>query len=395
MSIAPKALADPWDERSVRRGPALSSRQRLAIVIVAAVAVAAWAANSSRPWQSWSHDAFWRIDRPLADPAPIVADGEFDAYATSAPECFPGGCATYWVPRYTSRSLTGTAALQADAMPDRPPWVDPGDRAIWGPSVARIGATYVMYFAATAAGGPNRGDKCIGTATSPTPTGPFQAAPGPMVCANPGFWALDPYAAADGTRWYLLWREDDAAHATGRIVGAQLSADGVGLGGAAKRTILTGRFAWEDGSRHGPPVPSTSGRRLPAVSGRKPAGIGPIENPAVARDPDTGQWLLTWSANRWDTADYATGLAMCSGPLGPCRVVSRDHPWLRTSHDPSIGTNASFTGAGGLSFLTAPDGHLYAMFAAYRGSGPPDDLGRVGWVYRVVVARGTYVLTEF
>jgi hypothetical protein len=35
------------------------------------------------------------------------------------------------------------------------------------------------------------------------------------------------------------------------------------------------------------------------------------------------------------------------------------------------------------------------MFAAYRGSGPPDDLGRVGWVYRVVVARGTYVLTEF
>jgi hypothetical protein len=395
MSVAPKALAARRDERSLRGGPASSSRRRLAIVVVAAVAVALWAASASRPWQSWSHDAFWKIDRPLADPAPIVADGEVDVYATSASECFPGGCPMYWVPRYTSRSLTATAALQADAMPDRPPWVDHADRAIWGPSVARIGATYVMYFAATAAGGPNRGDKCIGTATSPTPAGPFEAAHEPMVCADPGFWALDPYAVADGTRWFLLWREDDAAHTTGRIVGAQLSARGLGLRGAAKRTILTGRFAWEDGSRHGPPVPSTSGRRLPAVLGRSAAGIGPIENPDVARDPDTGQWLLTWSANRWDTADYATGLATCRGPLGPCRAVSRDRPWLRTSDDTSIGTNASFTGAGGLSFVTAPDGHLYAVFAAYRGSGAPDDLIRVGWVYRVVAARDTYVLTEF
>jgi hypothetical protein len=58
MAIAPKALADRRDERSVRRGPAFSSRRRLAIVIVAAITVAVWAANSSPPWQSWSHDAF-------------------------------------------------------------------------------------------------------------------------------------------------------------------------------------------------------------------------------------------------------------------------------------------------------------------------------------------------
>jgi hypothetical protein len=89
------------------------------------------------------------------------------------------------------------------------------------------------------------------------------------------------------------------------------------------------------------------------------------------------------------------GAVSVPGPLGPCRAVSSPRPWLRTSDDPSIGTNASFTGAGGLSFVTAPDGHLYAVFAAYRGSGAPDDLIRVGWVYRVVAARDTYVLSEF
>jgi hypothetical protein len=394
VPMPPKAQSDRGDDWSMRRGRPSSSRRRLALVVVVALAAAVWAASSLQPWPSWSHDGFWRIDRPLADPAPVVAHGEFDVYTTSAPECFPGGCPMYWVPRYTSRSLTATAALEADAMPDRPAWVDPGDRAVWGPSVTRIRATYVMYFAATAAWGPHRGDKCIGTATSPTPAGPFAPAHEPMVCAGPGFWALDPYAVSDGTRVFLLWREDDAAHPTGAIVGAQLRADAVGFGGAAKRTILIGEFAWEDGSRHGPPVPSTTGRRLPAAV-RHHGGLGPIENPAMARDPDTGQWLLTWSANRWDTPDYATGLATCRGPLGPCRAVSRRHPWLRTSHDPSIGTNATFTGAGGLSFLTAPDGHLYAVFAAYRGSLSPTDRTRVGWAYRVVAAHGTYVLTEF
>ena len=372
-----------------------SNRSRLATAIVVAFAIAVWAATSSPPWQSWSYDSFWKIDRPLADPALIYADGTFDVYTTSATECIPGSCQTYWVPRFTSPSLSATATLQADAMPGLPPWVDPGNRAIWAPSVARIGASYVMYFAATAVQGPNPGAKCVGAATSRTPAGPFISTGEPLVCASRGYWALDAYVMSDGTRWFLLWREDDAAHVSGKIVGAELSADGLGFEGEPKRTILTGQFPWEDGSRHEPPAPSDNGRRLPAGATRNPTGIGPIENPAMVRNPDTGQWLLTWSANRWDTADYATGLATCDGPLGPCQQVSRDQPWLCTSRDPSIDTSAVFTGAGGLAFVTGPDGHLYAMFHAYRGSGPPTDETRIGWAYRVVGSHGTYRLTEF
>jgi hypothetical protein len=374
-----------------------TSRRRLAITFVAALAIAVWAATSTsaQPWQSWSYDSIWNVDRSLSDPAPVFAEGGFDVYTSSATECFPTGCPTYWVPRFTSSSLSASAALQADAMPDLPPWVDPRDRDIWAPSVARIGASYVMHFAATAGGGTNSGAKCIGTATSLTPGGRFVPAGQPLVCASPGFWALDPYAVSDGNGWFLLWREDDATHTTGKIVGAQLSADGLGFQGAIKRTILTGQFAWENGSQHTRPSLSGTRRHVPAATAGNPSEIGPIENPAMARDPDTGRWLLTWSANRWDTADYATGLATCQGPLGPCRAVSRDQPWLRTSHDPSIDTTAAFTGAGGLSFVTGPDSHLYAMFHAYRGSGPPTNATRVGWAYRVIASHGTYKLAEF
>ena len=43
MSVAPKALAARRDERSLRCGPASSSRRRLAIVVVAAVTLHATA----------------------------------------------------------------------------------------------------------------------------------------------------------------------------------------------------------------------------------------------------------------------------------------------------------------------------------------------------------------
>ena len=129
--------------------------------------------------------------------------------------------------------------------------------------------------------------------------------------------------------------------------------------------MLVGEYPWEEGHADAP-------------------GIGPIENPALARHPATGEWLLTWSANRWETPAYATGLAICQGPLGPCHRVSRTSPWLRTSSDAGIiTTTASFGGAGGLSFVAGPDGQLCVVFHAYSGSGQAPHARRVGWLYRV------------
>ncbi len=292
-------------------------------------------------------------------------------------------------------------------MPERPAWVPASDRAIWAPSVAHVGGRYVLYFAATAASGPDRGHKCLGTAESPTPAGPFVPQDRPLLC-RAGFWTLDPYVVDDASGPVLLWRQDDDAHPTGRIVAARLRPDGLGLAdGAEVRTMMTGASAWEDGYTAGGAVAAAAlrgpartagtaaGRGRSAGAAADPAGIGPIENPALARDPATGTWLLTWSANRWETRDYATGLATCQGPLGPCQRVSTDAPWLRTSTDPAISTGARFDGIGGLTFVAGPDGALYALFHAYR-SGPADAPGgRFGWAYRVEAAGGGYRLVEF
>jgi hypothetical protein len=252
-----------------------------------------------------------------------------------------------------------------------------------------------MYFSATSGQGHAAGKKCIGAAVSTSPAGPFLPLGRALMCGPSGYWALDPYAVSDGVHVYLLWREDDAAHVRGKIVGAQLAPDGLSFRGATKRTLLAGEFPWEDGSRTAPSRRTGTGRRLPPGADAGRSGIGPIENPAVARHPDTGQWLLTWSANRWDTQDYATGLATCRGPLGPCERISRDEPWLRTSGDPAVDTGAEFGGAGGLSFVTGPDRELYAVFHAYRGTNTAAESERIGWAYRVVALDGRYELVEF
>jgi Glycosyl hydrolases family 43 len=352
-------------------------------------------------WPSWSGD------RPLADPGALYAAGAFHVYGTTATMCPPAGaagdCAELWVPRFTGPTLATPGTLAGDAMPDRPPWVAPEDRQIWAPTVAPVGDGFVLYFAATAGGRPAAGLKCLGAAVAPTPAGPFVPDPLPLRC-TPGYWNLDPAVVDDpaGGGPVLLWREDDRDHPTGRIVAARLAPGGRALAPGEPATLVEGEQPWEDG------YPDPAGDLLGvagAVTARAPfraaldadpTGIGPVENPAMARHPATGEWLLTWSANRWETHDYATGLATCDGPLGPCRRVSEAAPWLRTSADPAVTTSARFGGTGGLSFVGGPDGELYAVLHAYRGE-PGDGANgdRVGWAYRVAATPDGYRLTEF
>jgi Glycosyl hydrolases family 43 len=317
-----------------------------------------------QPATSWSWDPGERVDREAADPAALYADGGFHVYATSATHCVRGACRHYRVPRFGSPEPALPGRLEGDAMPGRPDWVAPDDDAIWAPAAARIGDRYVLFFAASAAGSGDAPLKCLGAAISPSPAGPFAPLPHPLHCA-PGYWSIDPYPVTDGQRWYLLWRQDDGANVTGRIVAARLSPDGLALAGSEMGTLLVGSYSWEEGYPDGTP------------------GIGPIENPAMARHPATGEWLLTWSANRWETQHYATGLAVCAGPLGPCRRTTGASPWIRTSADPSIATTARLGGTGGLSFAAGPGNQLYAVLHAYRGSGQAPGALRAAWAFRV------------
>jgi hypothetical protein len=129
-------------------------------------------------------------------------------------------------------------------MPGRPDWVAPDDDAIWAPAAARIDDRFVLYFAASAAGAGDAPLKCLGAAISPSPAGPFAPLPQPLHC-TPDYWSIDPYPVTDGQHWYLLWRQEDGAHVTGRIVAARLSHDGLALAGStrahpARRQLLLG-----------------------------------------------------------------------------------------------------------------------------------------------------------
>jgi hypothetical protein len=318
----------------------------------------------AQPATSWSSDPGERVDREAADPGALWADGGLYIYATSATHCVRGTCRDYRVPRFGSPEPSVQGRLEGDAMPGRPDWVAPDDDAIWAPAAARIDDRFVLYFAASAAGSGDAPLKCLGAAISPSPAGPFAPLPRPLHC-TPDYWSIDPYPVTDGQHWYLLWRQDDGAHVTGRIVAARLSPDGLAIAGSTRRTLLVGNYSWEEG--------------YPADT----PGIGPIENPAMARHPATGEWLLTWSANRWETQHYATGLAVCAGPLGPCRRTTGASPWIRTSADPSIATTARLKGTGGLSFAAGPGNQLYAVLHAYRGAGQAPGALRVAWAFRV------------
>jgi glycosyl hydrolase family 43 len=359
---------------------------------------------------SWSHDRWAGSDRELADPGVLEVGGRVHAYATSAWQCGTAGCGQMWVPRFEGLSLRRPGRLVGDAMPDRPAWVSSRDRDIWAPSVVAVGGGYTMYFGATAAGGSAAGMKCIGRARADRPEGPFLPADRPLRCTR-GYWNIDPSVVEDGGRRFLLWREDDAAHVTGKIVVAELAPDGRTLV-SRPRTLVTGTEPWEDGyppgSRsqapanrdvdHDATVDTTTvgARHLPdaARTVADPVGIGPVENPSMARHPATGEWLLTWSANRWETQRYATGLALCAGPAGPCLRVTQGAPWLRRSTGPNVVTSAAFGGAGGMT-LVADGGDLYAVFHAYRGDGHHPAQPRIAWAYRVVPAGpARYQLTE-
>jgi hypothetical protein len=71
-------------------------------------------------------------------------------------------------------------------------------------------------------------------------------------------------------------------------------------------------------------------------------------------------YWLTYSTNRWDTAQYRVDYAVCDTPLGPC-TKPRDNNVLHTDD--------SVTGPGGAEFFVAPDGRLLLAYHAWSEGG--------------------------
>ena len=160
------------------------------------------------------------------------------------------------------------------------------------------------------------GRQCISVATADHPGGPFvDESTEPLVCTLDQGGSIDPGVVFDGDDPYLLWKSDGNCCGLPTIIYSQpLSADGTELAGDPVE-LIRNALSWERDVVEGPSM--------------------------IAVD---GAWYLFYSANRWDTADYAVGLAACESVVGPCE--KQPEPWLDSTE--------ALAGPGGLEVISLP-----------------------------------------
>ena len=209
--------------------------------------------------------------------------------------------------------------------------------SIWGPSVAWVHGHYVLTYAVST-GRPNR--HCISVATSSSPRGPFvDSTRRPIVCSSDPGGSIDPQIIVDRGRAYLIWKNAGVKGSTPtRIWSQQLTWSGTALAaGSRPHNLLVTARPWEGNV---------------------------IENPAMIHY--AGRYYLFYSGNSFISPKYATGYAICAGPLGPCRRPSTPGPLLAT--------RGPVVGPGSASPFVGRFGGLRLAYAAWdRGySGPAD-----------------------
>ncbi|MFC7624433.1 family 43 glycosylhydrolase [Microlunatus sp. GCM10028923] len=165
------------------------------------------------------------VAEPQPDAAPAAADFE-NPVAESAPASFADpsvirGRDGYWYAYTTSKLITiqrsrdlitwepaGTVFNEAN----RPDWFRE-TTGIWAPDISWLDGRYVITFSAIDAAIAPNPNRSIGVASAPTPTGPWQADPAPVI--PPGTWQPFPdqparmqgiidselFAAPDGRRY--------------------------------------------------------------------------------------------------------------------------------------------------------------------------------------------------
>jgi len=216
-------------------------------------------------------------------------------------------------------------AQTAEAMPTAVPWASRDE--IWAPTVAKLAGRYVMFFASERKNppDPNNAD-CVGRAFSDSPAGPYVPEAQPVSCGYDGIHgALDPnvFVGPDGSVTLHLAFGGSPDNIWG------ISLDAAGNPAAPPKKMLTRMQPWEDWF---------------------------LENPAMIWDGTN--YVLAYSAGRWYSGAYMTGIARCATPTGPCNS-SPNGPWLS-----SLGGR---DGPGGLSFFVGTDGQARVVYHTYAG----------------------------
>jgi Glycosyl hydrolases family 43 len=247
------------------------------------------------------------------DPAVLADGGRYVAFSTQS--------GALNIPVITSSDLESWSA-PVDALPQRPGWSTSGPA--WAPAALRRGDG--RYLLAYAVRHDDSGKMCVSVAVADQATGPYvDTSTDPLICDDAGGGAIDPSFFVDpsGATW-LLWKAEATGEVPGRILSQRLDPLSLTLFGEPAELVRPDR-AWEQPT---------------------------VENPALAVLGDS--YVLVYSGNRWDTASYATGWAVCRGPMGPCEKAD----------EPLLASDGERAGPGGASWFPTPDGR---MRIAYHG----------------------------
>lgn len=201
-----------------------------------------------------------------------------------------------------------------DALPTIPSWSAKG--FIWGPAVfAAPDGKFVMYYSALTTAG---GRQCITRAVADSPAGPFvDDSSAPFVCPLDLGGAIDPAVVVVNNAPYLIYKSDgNCCGIPTSVWSVPLSADGL----------------------------STTGDPVKLISNDQDWEGDVVEGPSMVVDAD--KLLLFYSANNWNTADYAIGYAVCDSITGPCTKPD-DKPWMKSTDFAKGPGGQEFFNAGG------------------------------------------------
>lgn len=272
------------------------------------------------------------IDGDFADPYALSERDAIYVYATNTVDA---NVPVVELPK--DDALTGK--YLGDAMPDLPSWTTKGFQ--WGPAVwARPDGRFVLYYATPSSPGSDR--MCISRALGSSPAGPFKdESTGPFICPLSQGGAIDPSVFVDDGVPYLVWKSDGNCCKLPTVIYSQrLSDDGMDTAGAPTE-LIDATQSWQ-------------------------AGV--VEGPAMIRQGD--RYFLFYSANDWDTVDYAIGVATCESVDGPCKATT-DSAWMDSLPES--------LGPGGQEFVEAPTGGIWMVHHGWlpHQAGTPDGQRRL------------------
>ena len=238
------------------------------------------------------------LDVDFPDPLVLPVDGGLVAYSTNGKHDGKHLNVPF------SRSADGkTWSAPVDSMPEAPRWARPGASDIWAPEVMKIGDKYVMYFSARhrVRMRPDGLTLCVGAAVADKPEGPFKAQSQPLTCGG-DFGVIDASPMRDGDDLWLYVKTD------GNCCGVQIG-------------ILAQRLSPDGQKLVGQPT------LVQGVTNDQPWEGAVVEGEQMIKHD--GHYYMVYAANDYGSDKYATGYAVCAGPIGPCRDAA-ENPILKS-----------------------------------------------------------------